>query len=139
MCGIAGILALGADERVEETQLRRMAGELRHRGPDDQGFYLDPQARCGLAFRRLAIIDLAGGNQPIANEDQSVWLVFNGEIYNYRELREVLRGLGHEFATQSDSEVIVHAYEQWGDGFVSKLHGMFALAIWDVRRARMLL
>src|SRR5262245_24785523 len=117
MCGIAGILALGTDDRVDESHLRAMAGELRHRGPDDEGYYVDRQGRCGLAFRRLAIIDLAGGNQPISNEDGTVRLVFNGEIYNFRELREILRRFGHEFATQSDSEVIVHAYEQWGDGF----------------------
>src|SRR5262245_4966645 len=80
MCGIAGILALGTDNQVDESQLRAMAGQLRHRGPDDEGYYIDPQKRCGLAFRRLAIIDLATGNQPIANEDETVWLVFNGEI-----------------------------------------------------------
>lgn len=139
MCGIAGILALNQDDRVDESQLRVMAGELRHRGPDDEGYYVDPQKRCGLAFRRLSIIDVAGGHQPLSNEDGTVWLVFNGEVYNYRALRELLRSCGHAFSTSSDSEVIVHAYEQWGDQFVSKLHGMFALALWDERRKRLFL
>lgn len=139
MCGIAGILALGSDETVDEAQLRAMACELRHRGPDDEAFYIDPQRRCGLAFRRLAIIDLAGGRQPIANEDETVWLVFNGEIYNYRELREELRAAGHRFNTDADSEVIVHAYEEWGVECLKRLAGMFALALWDCEHQFLLL
>jgi asparagine synthase (glutamine-hydrolysing) len=139
MCGIAGIVALAPDGRVDESHLHVMAGEVRHRGPDDEGFYVDTDHRCGLAFRRLSIIDVGGGHQPLSNEDGTVWLVFNGEIYNYRELRDALRRFGHEFATESDSEVIVHAYEQWGDEFVARLHGMFALALWDEPRQRLFL
>ncbi|MBI5863456.1 MAG: asparagine synthase (glutamine-hydrolyzing) [Planctomycetes bacterium] len=139
MCGIAGILKFADDGIVDESHLRLMAGELRHRGPDDEGIHVDPQKRCGLAFRRLSIIDVAGGHQPLSNEDGTVWLVFNGEIYNFRDLRRSLTDLGHAFATHTDSEVAVHAYEQWGDEFVARLHGMFALAIWDSRNRRLLL
>jgi asparagine synthase (glutamine-hydrolysing) len=114
-----------------------MLDTLTHRGPDDQGSVaLDGVA---LAMRRLSIIDLEGGHQPIHNEDESCWIVYNGELYNYRELRRQLQGQGHEFYTESDTEVVLHGYEEWGDGFVERLNGMFALAIWDRRRRRLTL
>ena len=139
MCGIAGILSLSPDARVESDALATMASQLVHRGPDDEGIYVDPRGRCGLSFRRLSIIDLAGGHQPLANEDRTVWTVFNGEIYNFRELRAELEEKGHRFATGADSEVIVHLYEDHGADCFARLHGMFAIAIWDQTRGRLLL
>lgn len=139
MCGIAGILKRSDAGPIDEAHLRRMAGELRHRGPDDEGFHIDPQKHCGLAFRRLSIIDVDGGHQPLANENESIWLVFNGEIYNYRELRAELITAGHVFRTQSDSEVIVHGYEEWGTELFTRLAGMFAIAIWDGNEQTLLL
>ncbi|MEW6249980.1 MAG: asparagine synthase (glutamine-hydrolyzing) [Planctomycetota bacterium] len=139
MCGIAGILSLSPRTRVDPAELDLMAAPLVHRGPDDQGRYVDPQRRCGLAFRRLSIIDLAGGNQPIANETRTVWTVFNGEIYNFPELRAELQVRGHRFSTRTDTEVIVHLYEEHGEGCFERLAGMFALALWDERRGRLLL
>ena len=114
-----------------------MADTLRHRGPDSDGFHLD--RGIGLAARRLAIIDVAGGDQPIANEDGSVIVVMNGEIYNHLELRAELLARGHRFATRADTEVLVHLYEEAGDELVGRLRGMFAFAIWDRRRRRLLL
>ena len=114
-----------------------MIGTLRHRGPDGFGYFLEGPV--GLAHARLSIIDLSTGDQPIANEDNSVWTVFNGEIFNYIELREELEKAGHKFRTRSDTETIVHAYEEWGDEFVQRLNGQFAIAIWDARRRRLLL
>jgi len=137
MCGIAG--AVWNDERaaVSEDQLQGMIQVLDHRGPDDSGTHI--QARgdgsgVALGHRRLSIIDLQGGRQPLANEDRTVWTVFNGEIYNYRELQPELEQLGHRFQTASDTEVIVHAYEQWGTDCLSRLRGMFAFAVWDQRQ-----
>ena len=138
MCGIAGILSLSPEARVENAALRTMADQLRHRGPDDAGFYLDPQARCGFAFRRLSIIDLKTGNQPLSNEDGTIWTVLNGEIYNYRELRAELVSLGHKFATQSDTETIVHLYEQHGRACFERLSGMLPSPS-GTSRARLLL
>ena len=117
--------------------LRRMCESIIHRGPDDEGLVL--RDGVGLGVRRLSIIDLQSGHQPIANEDETIWIVFNGEIYNYPELRTELAGLGHRYRTQSDTEVVVHAYEQWGDACVERLNGMFGFAIWDRRGRRMLL
>ncbi len=139
MCGIAGIVALDPDARVDADALRPMAAALLHRGPDDEGYYLDPQARCGLAFRRLAIIDLATGQQPMPNESGDVQVVFNGEIYNFRELRRRLESAGHRFRSKGDSEVLVHLYEAQGERFVEQLAGMFALALWDARAGKLLL
>ena len=128
MCGIAGVLDLKG--RVpERLVLERMCDALAHRGPDDAGYYL--QGAAALGQRRLSIIDLATGKQPMSNEDGTVWVVFNGEIYNYQELRSRLEGLGHRFATRSDTEVIVHAFEQFGRACLTYLRGMFALAIWS--------
>src|SRR4051812_22293973 len=113
MCGIAGVLHLSdALPAVRREQLERMAGALRHRGPDEFGLYRD--GRCGLAHARLSIIDLVSGQQPLSNEDGTLWVSFNGEIFNYLELREELIALGHQFRTRSDTEVIVHAWEAWG-------------------------
>ena len=138
MCGIAGIVALrdGAAPPSPE-QLRRMAAALRHRGPDELGIYRDPRA--GLAHARLSIIDLASGQQPLANEDDALWVVFNGEIFNYLELREELLALGHSFRTRSDTEVIVHAFEAWGDACFARFNGQFAIALWDTRRSSLVL
>ena len=116
-----------------------MLPPIRHRGPDGSGIYVDPQFRAALGHTRLSIVDLAGGAQPIHNEDATVWVSFNGEIFNYLELRQALQQAGHRFYTQSDTEVIVHAYEQYGDDFVAHLNGQFAIALWDARRGRLLL
>jgi asparagine synthase (glutamine-hydrolysing) len=133
MCGIAGFVL--RDKQAELAAVRAMCDRIRHRGPDDEGFYLD--GGCALGMRRLSIIDLDGGHQPIANEDRSVWVVFNGEIYNYRELREDLEKRGHRFKTHSDTEILVHLYEQEGPAGVARLRGMFAYAIWDAPRKRL--
>jgi asparagine synthase (glutamine-hydrolysing) len=136
MCGIAGI-ARQDGAPVDPMRLRRMTDALTHRGPDSSGEYLGDGI--GLGVRRLRIIDLVTGDQPIANEDETVWTVFNGEIYNFQALRDRLVSRGHRFRTTSDTEVVVHAYEEFGDAFVSELRGMFALAVWDSRRRRLLL
>src|SRR5580698_906875 len=114
-----------------------MADTIEHRGPDDDGYYV--AGPVGFGFRRLSIIDLATGHQPISNEDGTVWIVFNGEIYNYQELRAFLQGKGHVFKTQTDTEVIVHLYEEFGEDCVEKLRGMFAFAIWDERKESLFL
>ena len=137
MCGIAGIVAsdtLTADERIRVPLMR---DTLAHRGPDDAGLFVDERA--ALAHRRLSIVDLAAGHQPLANEDETIWIVFNGEIYNHADVRPELESAGHQYRTRSDTETIVHAYEQWGDACVERLRGMFAFAIWDARRRRLLL
>lgn len=139
MCGINGIAALSAQTRISEKDVRSMLPLLHHRGPDGSGVYLDPKQRIGLGHTRLSIIDLAGGAQPMHNEDQTVWVTFNGEIFNYLELRKALLKQGHKFHTHSDTEVIVHAYEQYGDDFVQHLNGQFAIALWDSSRQRLLL
>ena len=130
MCGICGVIGIESGVEAGEA-LRRMLASLRHRGPDDEGRLEEPSVHLGM--RRLAIIDLAGGSQPVWNETGRVAVVFNGEIYNFRELHETLARLGHTFRTRSDTEVIVHAYEQWGAECVRRLNGMFAFAIWDGR------
>jgi asparagine synthase (glutamine-hydrolysing) len=136
MCGIAGIVNRQA-ERVDPTLLRAMAERLRHRGPDAVG--VQALGAAGLAHARLAIIDLAGGAQPMANEDGTVWVTFAGEILNFVELREELRGSGHRFATRSDTEVIVHAYEEWGPSCVTRFNGQWAFALFDARDETLLL
>ncbi len=136
MCGIAGILAPFPEERLRAGALA-LAGAQQHRGPDGAGVHV--QGPVALAHRRLSIIDLEAGAQPLANEDHTIWITFNGEIYNYRELRRTLEDRGHRFRTQSDTEVIVHAYEEWGDRCVTHLRGMFAFAIGDARRQRLFL
>jgi asparagine synthase (glutamine-hydrolysing) len=137
MCGIAGICCQDPRQAPDAVLLRRMGRTLRHRGPDQAGSHLG--AGCGLAMERLSVLDVAGGQQPIWNEDGSVAVVLNGEIYNFRELRGQLAGRGHIFRTRADTEVIVHLYEEHGVDCVQYLHGMFALAIWDTRRRHLLL
>ena len=139
MCGIGGVYQFGGQPVGEAGQdvVCGMLETIRHRGPDDDGTYLDDGLALGM--RRLSIIDLAGGKQPMRNEDGTVVVVFNGEIYNYRELTDALRRRGHRFATASDTEVIVHLYEERGEECVQDLRGMFAFALWDTRRRRLLL
>lgn len=137
MCGIAGILNLTSERPPSEAELTAMITQLHHRGPDGYGFFHDTQV--GLAHARLSIIDLAGGKQPIHNEDRTVWVSFNGEIFNYIELRATLEQQGHRFYTHSDTEVIVHLYEQHGEDFVQHLNGQFAIALWDQPRRRLVL
>lgn len=136
MCGIAG-LHHREPRPLDGDVLRSMTRSLLHRGPDEEGYYLEPGI--GMGQRRLSIIDLAGGRQPIHNEDQSVWTVFNGEIFNYLELRADLEKKGHRFYTHTDTEVIVHAYEEYGEDFTSHLNGQFAIAVWDVPKRRLTL
>ncbi|MBC7543672.1 MAG: asparagine synthase (glutamine-hydrolyzing), partial [Candidatus Sericytochromatia bacterium] len=138
MCGIAGIVA-APGRTVSRESLDLLNGRLHHRGPDERGAMVADDGHLGLAMCRLRIIDLAGGQQPIANEDETVWVVFNGEIYNFPALRAGLIERGHRFRTHSDTEVLVHLYEEHGDALVDYLDGMFAFAIWDVRRDRLLL
>ena len=137
MCGIAGTAALFSAHQGERALLERMIAALAHRGPDGYGYY--ESEGIGLAHARLSIIDLATGDQPIHNEDRTVWVAFNGEIFNYVELRAKLLSDGHRFYTQSDTEVIVHLYEQYGDDFVEHLNGQFAIALWDAKRRRLVL
>jgi len=130
VCGIAGIVRRDAEASTPSREvLARMAASLEHRGPDEFGLYRDPYA--GLAHARLSIVDLASGQQPLSNEDGTIWIVFNGEVFNYVELREELLLLGHKFRTKSDTEVIVHAYEAWGDDAFRRFNGQFAIALWD--------
>jgi asparagine synthase (glutamine-hydrolysing) len=136
MCGIAGIMNFDG-RPVDPRTMNAMTETLRHRGPDGQGIHLDGPV--GLGHRRLSIIDPAAGKQPLCNEDGTVWITFNGEIYNFRELRDRLIALGHQFRTQSDTEAIVHAYEQWGTDCLKELRGMFAFAIWDAPRRSLMI
>ncbi|MBP1698266.1 MAG: Asparagine synthetase, partial [Deltaproteobacteria bacterium] len=133
MCGIAGYMSKSSDMNVR-PDLKGMVRLLTHRGPDDEGYYQD--AHMGMGMRRLSIIDLTTGHQPITNEDNSVQVVFNGEIYNYRELRVFLEAKGHRFRTRSDTEVLVHGYEEWEADLPKHLRGMFAFAIYDQRAGR---
>jgi len=137
MCGIAGQFNFQRREPVERETIVRMAGSIAHRGPDDEGFFV--AGPVGLGFRRLSIIDLAGGHQPMSDAEGTVWVIFNGEIYNYRELRAELQSKGHQFRTNSDTEVIVHGYKEWGTEVFNHLNGMFGLAIWDVQKERLIL
>src|SRR5205823_6000056 len=146
MCGIAGFAdstAGGGGQQsparleAEFSLVHRMCDVIRHRGPDDEGMHVEPGLALGM--RRLSIIDLAGGRQPMHNETRTIWIVFNGEIYNYRELRRELETRGHQFYTSSDTESIVHAYEEWGEDAFRRLRGMFGVAIWDQRQRMLLL
>ncbi|MEJ2635735.1 MAG: asparagine synthetase B, partial [Calditrichia bacterium] len=137
MCGISGIFYFENQREAEINILMEMTRILTHRGPDDEGYFV--KNNIGLGQRRLSIIDLQGGKQPVHNEDKSVWVVFNGEIFNYIELGEDLRKRGHHFYTQSDTEVIVHAYEEYGEGFLQHLNGQFAIALWDDKNKSLLL
>ncbi|MCG3119925.1 MAG: Asparagine synthetase [glutamine-hydrolyzing] 1 [bacterium] len=137
MCGICGTLLFSREAQIDAAEVRRMNEQIIHRGPDEDGFYL--KGRVGLAMRRLSIVDLSGGQQPISNEDGTIWIVYNGEIYNFPELKRDLENRGHHFKTRSDTEAIVHAYEEYGVDCPAKLNGMFAFAIWDERRERLFL
>ena len=136
MCGICGQIKIASDEPVDRPTIRRMAQTIFHRGPDDDGYFFDRSL--GFGFRRLSIIDLSGGHQPMADADKTVWLVFNGEIYNYKELRAELEAHGHKFQTSSDTEVIIYGYKQWGNEVFNHLNGMFGVAIWDVKKKKLL-
>jgi asparagine synthase (glutamine-hydrolysing) len=135
MCGIAGIYNLTGDREISRDTLERMIALIRHRGPDGTGYYQDRSI--GLGHTRLSIIDVEGGKQPMHNEDRSIWITFNGEIFNYRELRPVLESKGHRFATHSDTEVIIHCYEEYGQDCLKHLNGQFAFALWDAGRQRL--
>jgi asparagine synthase (glutamine-hydrolysing) len=135
MCGICGQLNFAKDVPVNPETIRRMSRSMLHRGPDDEGDYVSGQV--GLGFRRLSIIDLSGGRQPMSDAEQTVQVVFNGEIYNFKELRKDLESRGHQFRTRSDTEVIVHGYKQWGTEVFNRLNGMFGIAIWDLKRKRL--
>ena len=137
MCGIAGIVSTAARDRIETATIRRMCQAIVHRGPDEEGIFV--KEGTGLGMRRLSVIDLAGGQQPVFNEDRSVWVVYNGETYNFPELRAELLSRGHRLSTHSDTEVIVHLYEDMGSDCVNKLRGMFAFALYDERRRKLLL
>ena len=132
MCGICGKLNFDASKPVPPALIREMMSVIRHRGPDEDGTYF--ASNVGLGHLRLNIIDLSTGKQPICNEDGSVWIIFNGEIYNYKELRAFLVDKGHTFRTATDTEVIVHLYEELGEAAIEKLWGMFSFAIWDNKK-----
>ena len=134
MCGFAAWYD-PAGAPPDRAWLQGAADRIRHRGPDDEGFFAEPGV--GLAFRRLAIVDVETGHQPLSNEDGSIWIAFNGEIYNHAELRVQLEAKGHRYRTHSDTETLVHAYEEWGPDFVKRLNGMFGFAIWDRPRRRL--
>ncbi len=137
MCGICGIYSYNSNREIGRNLQSSMLSAIRHRGPDDEGSYNEEKLFLGM--RRLSIIDLNGGHQPMSNEDDSIWIVFNGEIYNYKDLRAMLSAKGHVFRTQSDTETIIHAYEEWGiDGF-ARLNGMYGFALWDRRRKELIL
>ena len=137
MCGICGQFNFADRQPVEARVIRKMTRTIRHRGPDDEGYFIDGSV--GLGFRRLSIIDLAGGHQPMSDLEKTVWVVFNGEIYNFHALRRELESRGHRFQTNSDTEVIVHGYREWGTGVFDRLNGMFGIAIWDVQKQRLIL
>jgi asparagine synthase (glutamine-hydrolysing) len=137
MCGIVGIVNLDPRETVDEVRLKRMRDVLFHRGPDGEGLWVEGPV--GLGMRRLAIVDVAGGHQPMANEDETVWIVYNGEIYNHTDLRPALEARGHRYRTRSDTETILHLYEEEGERCVERLRGMFAFAVWDRARGQLLL
>ena len=135
MCGICGQFNFSSNEPVDHDLVRQMARTMVHRGPDDEGYFFD--GALGLGFRRLSIIDLSGGHQPMSDAEETVWVVFNGEIYNYLELRGELESHGYKFRTRSDTEVLVHGYKQWGTEVFNHLNGMFGVAIWDVTKRRL--
>src|SRR5262249_37868378 len=137
MCGSAGQFNFERCEPVERETILRMARSIAHRGPDDEGYFISGPV--GFGFRRLSIIDLAGGHQPMSDREESVWVVFNGEIYNFRELRRELETHGHVFQTRSETEVIIHGYKQCGHDVRNHLNRMFCLAIWDVRHNKLIL
>src|SRR5215472_13041322 len=137
MCGICGEYNFGEPIPVRREAIQAMTRSLMHRGPDDEGYLIS--GPLGLGFRRLSIIDLAGGHQPMSDAEETVWIIFNGEVYNFKELRAELEQCGHHFRTRSDTEVIIHGYKEWGTEVLNHLNGMFGLAIWDVQKERLVL
>src|SRR5687767_12534181 len=137
MCGIAGLVGVNGLHEDDRARAVLMRDVLTHRGPDGAGLHTDTHVALG--HRRLSIVDLAGGHQPLSNEDGSIWVTFNGEIYNHADVRPDLEAAGHRYRTRSDTETIVHAYEEWGDDCVTRFRGMFAFAIWDAPKRRLLL
>jgi asparagine synthase (glutamine-hydrolysing) len=137
MCGICGQFNFGNQAPVRRSDIETMTRSIVHRGPDDEGYFIS--GPLGFGFRRLSIIDLSSGHQPMSDQEESVWVIFNGEIYNFPELKRELQSHGHVFRTNSDTEVIIHGYKQWGDEVLNRLNGMFGLAIWDVRQRRLVL
>ncbi len=137
MCGICGIANPGTEKSISSSLLSAMCDKIVHRGPDDEGYFIDENI--GLGSRRLSIIDVEGGHQPLSNEDSTIWITHNGEVYNFPDLREELIGRGHNFATKTDTETIVHSYEEWGEDFVGKLRGMYAFALWDGRLRKLVI
>jgi asparagine synthase (glutamine-hydrolysing) len=137
MCGIAGVVSATRESDITEALVRQMCDQIVHRGPDDEGIYVADGA--GLGMRRLSIIDLSGGHQPVFNEDRSAWIAYNGEVYNFPELRPELEKRGHRFYTRTDTEVIIHLYEEMGADCVQKLRGMFGLAIYDKHKRKLTL
>jgi asparagine synthase (glutamine-hydrolysing) len=137
MCGIYGQFNFRSMQPVARDEVKEATATIAHRGPDDDGFYFN--GALGLGFRRLSIIDLAGGHQPMSDADESVWVIFNGEIYNFLELRALLESKGHRFRTRSDTEVIINGYKEWGEGVFDRLNGMFGVAIWDTRERKLVI
>src|SRR5579871_2639855 len=137
MCGICGQFSYERRAPVSRREIEQMTRSMIHRGPDDDGFYIN--GPIGLGFRRLSIIDIEGGHQPMSDADGSVYVVFNGEIYNFPELRRELESFGHIFRTRCDTEVIVLGYKQWGDEIFNRMNGMFGVAIWDERKQRLVI
>jgi len=137
MCGICGQFNFGNQAPVRRLDIEAMTRSITHRGPDDEGYFI--AGPLGFGFRRLSIIDLSGGHQPMSDQEESVWVIFNGEIYNFPELKRELQSYGHVFRTDCDTEVIIHGFKQWGDEVLNRLNGMFGLAIWDVRKKRLVL
>ena len=135
MCGFVGFTAVDYDRETNQAVIKDMADRIAHRGPDDEGFFVDDDIAMG--FRRLSIIDLEGSRQPMQNADGTVTVTFNGEIYNFQELRAELEALGYQFVTNGDTETIVHGYEAWGTDVFERLRGMFAIAIWDAAKKRL--
>src|SRR6201997_4705524 len=135
MCGICGQFNFQSQAPVRRADLEAMTKSITSPGPDDDGYFIT--GTLGLGSRRLSIIDLAGAHQPMSDQEESVWVIFNGEIYNFPELKRELQSLGSVFRTNSDTEVIIHGYRQWGDEVLNRLNGMFGLAIWDVREKRL--
>ncbi|MCK5605721.1 asparagine synthetase B, partial [Candidatus Pacearchaeota archaeon] len=137
MCGICGQYNFQSNKPIDAMVIKQMTQSLVHRGPDDEGYYIS--GPIGLGFRRLSIIDLTGGHQPMTDDQEKIWIVFNGEIYNFPDLREELRSFGHSFRTKSDTEVIIYGYKQWGEDVLNHLDGMFGLAIWDEREMKLII
>src|ERR1700757_4394307 len=135
MCGICGKMNFDVSEPVSPLLIKSMADTILHRGPDDEGYFVSGSV--GLGFRRLSIIDLAGGHQPMSDTEETVWVILNGEIYNFKELRAELEQRGHRFRTRSDTEVIIHGYKEGGREVLDHFRGMFGVAIWDVNKKRL--